>query len=174
MTRTCDLVINSHPLYQLSYRGRVAKSYRIPAPFVKSPSQTRLAAPPFLMDRFLLVCLGGAVGSGARYLLSGWVLRQLSTAFPWGTLSVNLLGSFFLALLMSLGLSGLISSPELRLALTTGAMGGFTTYSTFSYETAVLIQEGSWATAGLNTAVTIIVCLLAAVLGLAAGRALGR
>ena len=84
------------------------------------------------MARLLWICLGGAVGTGARYLLSGWLLRWLGPAFPYGTLAVNVLGSFLMGVLMHLALSTGSFSPTLRLTLTTGVLGGFTTYSTFN------------------------------------------
>lgn len=124
------------------------------------------------MIRLLWICLGGAAGSGLRYLVSGWVLRALGTSFPYGTLAVNLLGSFLLGALMHLGLSTEWLTPTLRLALTTGAMGGFTTYSTFSYETMRLVEDGAWALASVNVAATVVLCLGAAFAGLAAGRLL--
>ena len=86
------------------------------------------------MNRFFWICLGGAAGTGARYLLSGWTLAAFGVAFPWGTLSVNVIGSFLLGLLMPVGVATPLLSPTLRLALTTGVMGGFTTYSTFNSE----------------------------------------
>ena len=122
------------------------------------------------MEKLLAVCLGGAVGSGARYLLSGWVARNAPTSFPWGTLTVNAVGSFFLALLMYLGLTTEALTPNWRIALTTGAMGGFTTYSTFNYETTELIREGATAIAVANIAITVIICLGFGAIGLVAGR----
>ena len=115
--------------------------------------------------RFLWICLGGAFGTGARYLLSGWMLRVCGPAFPYGTLAVNAIGSFLLALLMVLGVETTLLSPTLRLALTTGLMGGFTTYSTFSHETLQYFQEGAWWIGVLNVLVTVFGCLLACVLG---------
>jgi CrcB protein len=117
------------------------------------------------VERLLWVCLGGAAGSGARYLLAGWVQRLAGAGFPLGTLSVNLLGSFVLGLLMPVGLRTDLISPGVRLALTTGLMGGFTTYSTFSYETMSLLQEGAWPAALLNVAATLAGCLAASFLG---------
>src|SRR5512146_1603566 len=102
------------------------------------------------MARFLWICLGGAAGTGARYLLGGFLLRVLGAAFPYGTLAVNLIGSFLLAGLMYAGLNTQALSPTLRLALTTGVMGGFTTYSTFSYETMKYVQDGAVGMAALN------------------------
>ncbi|HSQ00419.1 MAG TPA: fluoride efflux transporter CrcB [Candidatus Dormibacteraeota bacterium] len=115
--------------------------------------------------RLFWICLGGAFGSGARYLISGWVLDYLGPAFPSGTLAVNAIGSFLLGALMFLGVEAGMLSPTLRLALTTGVMGGFTTYSTFSYETMRYLQDGSWALALVNVAVTVVGCLVACLLG---------
>lgn len=120
--------------------------------------------------RLLWVVVGGGVGSGARYLLSGWVLERLGAAFPFGTLAVNVLGSFLLSALLYVALATDLVSPTLRIALATGFLGGFTTYSTFSHETFTLLQEGAWLVAGLNIAVTVFGCLAASLLGHAAGR----
>lgn len=87
------------------------------------------------MSRFFWICLGGAAGTGARYLMSVWALTLLGPAFPWGTIAVNVTGSFLLGGLMHLALTTGILTPTLRLALTSGLLGGFTTYSTFNYET---------------------------------------
>ena len=124
------------------------------------------------MERLFWVCLGGAFGSGARYLLSGWVLDRFGPAFPSGTLAVNTIGSFLLGALMFLGVEAGTLSPTLRLALTTGVMGGFTTYSTFSYETMRYLQDGAWALALLNVVVTVVGCLVACFLGWAAAHLL--
>jgi CrcB protein len=122
------------------------------------------------MSRFLLVCLGGAVGSGARYLIALTAPRVLGTAFPWATLIVNVAGSFLLGAIMHLGLTTTALSPTLRLVLTTGVMGGFTTYSTFNYETMELMRGGTYGMAGLNVAATLLLCLLGGALGVAAAR----
>ena len=121
------------------------------------------------MARFLWICLGGAIGTGARYLLSGWLLRITGSVFPYGTLAVNVIGSFLLGFLMEAALAADFP-PTLRLALTTGVMGGFTTYSTFNYETLQLFQEDAWFLGFANLGITVIACLVAGVLGLAAGR----
>lgn len=120
--------------------------------------------------RFLWICLGGAAGTGARYLLSGWLLRVAGPGFPWGTLAVNLVGSFLLGLLMHVALTTELLSTTARLALTTGVIGGFTTYSTFNYETLRLFQEGAWLLGILNLAATVVGCLIAGALGLLSGR----
>ena len=123
-----------------------------------------------MMDRFLWICLGGAVGTGARYLMAGWVLRWLGSGFPWGTLAVNVLGSFLVGVLMHVGLATELMSPTLRMALTIGVMGGFTTYSTFSYETVRLLEEEAWLLAFANIGATTVGCLLVCYLGTVAAR----
>jgi CrcB protein len=122
------------------------------------------------MSRFLWICLGGAVGTGARYLLGGWTLRAFGPSFPYGTLSVNLIGSLLVAALMYLGVEAAMLPPTLRLVLTTGVMGGFTTYSTFSYETLKYLQDGAWGLAIVNVLVTVFGCLAACLLGWAGAR----
>lgn len=122
------------------------------------------------MGRFLWICLGGAAGTGARYWLSGFVLRQAGPGFPFGTLAVNTIGSFLLGFLMEVGASGGLIAPTLRITLTTGVMGGFTTYSTFNYETIEYVREGAWALAAGNVVTTVLICLAAGFAGLAAGK----
>jgi len=117
------------------------------------------------MARLLWICLGSALGGGARYLLSSWMLRLLGPAFPYGTLTVNLLGSFLMGGLMYAGMEAAALSTTLRLALTTGVMGGFTTYSAFSYETLRLLQDGRWGVAVSNVLVHVFGCLLTCLLG---------
>jgi CrcB protein len=122
------------------------------------------------MARLLWISLGGAVGTAARYLLSGWVLRAAGPGFPWGTLAVNTIGSFLLGLLMQVALGSTLFSPTLRLTLTTGVMGGFTTYSTFNYETLRSLQDGAWLIAFANLGATVLGCLAAGLLGFSLGR----
>jgi CrcB protein len=122
--------------------------------------------------RLFWICLGGAAGTGARYLLSGWTLSKFGPMFPFGTLAVNVVGSFLLAALMYVGIEADLMSPTLRLALTTGVMGGFTTYSTFSYETMRYLQDGVWGLAILNVFITVFGCLAACLLGWAGARLL--
>lgn len=124
------------------------------------------------MSRFLWICAGGAFGTGARYLLSGWALSALGAGFPYGTLAVNVIGSFGVGLLMQIGVATPLMSPTLRLTLTTGVMGGFTTYSTFNYETIRYVQDGAWRLALGNVAVTLVACVAAGFAGVAAGRSL--
>lgn len=122
------------------------------------------------MERFLWICLGSAVGGGARYLVSGWALKFLGPALPYGTLAVNITGSFLLAGLMFAGVDAAAMPATVRLALTTGVMGGFTTYSTFSYETMKYLQDGAWGIAIGNVLVTVLGCLAACLLGWAGAK----
>jgi CrcB protein len=122
--------------------------------------------------RIFWICLGGAAGTAARYLLSGWLSQTLGAGFPYGTLAVNVLGSFLLGLIMPVALLTDALSPTARLALTTGLMGGFTTYSSFNYETLQLFQENAWFLGLVNVGVTVLGCLLAGALGIFCGRLL--
>jgi CrcB protein len=124
------------------------------------------------MSRFFWICLGSAVGTGSRYILAGWVLTLLGPAFPFGTLFINVLGSFAISVVMHLALSAKVIEPTLRLTLTTGFLGGFTTYSTFNYETLAYLREGNWAVGITNVAATVLICLAAGIAGLALARAL--
>jgi CrcB protein len=125
------------------------------------------------MARFFWICLGGALGTGARYLLSSWLARSWGPGFPVGTLAVNVIGSFLLGMIMQVALTTGLVPPTLRLFLSTGVMGGFTTYSTFNYETLGFFQERAWGLGALNLAATVLSCLFAGLLGLYAGRLLG-
>jgi CrcB protein len=122
------------------------------------------------MARLLLICLGSGLGGGARYLLSAFILRALGPAFPFGTLTVNVIGSYLLAVVMYAGMETSLFSTTVRLALATGVLGGFTTYSTFSYETLRYLQTGAHYTALVNVAATVVVCLLACWLGWVSAR----
>jgi fluoride exporter len=118
------------------------------------------------MLRLLIICLGGAIGTGARYLVGQWASRAVDSSFPLGTLLVNVIGCFLIAAVMQLATSTPHISPELRLIVTTGFLGGFTTYSSFNYETTRLIQDRGFGAGATNLLVTVVGCLVAGVLGL--------
>ena len=124
------------------------------------------------MIRVLLVALGGAVGSVARYGVGAAAAQLIGPGFPWGTLVVNLTGSFLIAAVMHVALTGTSISLEMRIFLTTGILGGFTTYSSFNYETLALLTSRAYVLAALNLAATVVGCMGAGVLGLATGRAI--
>jgi CrcB protein len=125
------------------------------------------------VGRFLLICLGGAAGTAARYLLGGWTQRVLGSVFPFGTLFVNLIGSFLIAIIMYFGLDKGLIKPDVRVVLTTGVMGGFTTYSSFNYETMRLFQDSAVGLGLLYMAATVAGCLIAGAAGLICARLLG-
>ncbi len=122
------------------------------------------------MSRLLLVCAGGAIGSGARYLVGTWAHATWGAAFPWGTLAVNAVGSFAIALVLVLGPEVGVLRPEATLFLTVGVLGGFTTYSSFNNETLSLAQRGEWGRAAAYVAVTVLAGWVAGVGGLLLGR----
>lgn len=115
------------------------------------------------MSRFLIVCGAGALGCGTRYLIGLWIG---SRAFPYATLVVNLIGSLLIGLVLELSLRVAAFPPNLRLALTTGFMGGLTTYSSFNYETTKLAADGQSARALLNVGAMLIGCMLCGLLGM--------
>lgn len=124
------------------------------------------------MERWFWIGLGGAAGTLARYGLSTWCQQRFGAGFPYGTLAVNVIGSFLLGVILQIAATTELLSPTLRLGLSTGVMGGFTTYSSFNYETIKLFEDRAWKAGVANVAVTIVGCLLAGVLGMAVARRL--
>ena len=118
------------------------------------------------MSRLLWICLAGALGTGVRYLVGLWASRAFGSAFPYGTLAVNVVGCFLIAAVMHASLATALVPPTLRLALTSGFLGGLTTYSSFNYETTALAQRGQIAVALANVGITLIGCLAMGALGL--------
>src|SRR5713226_5033538 len=125
------------------------------------------------MTRFFLVCLGGVAGTGARYLTALWATAAFGPSFPVGTLIVNVAGSFLLGFVMQVSTTTALIGSDARLTLTTGVMGGFTTYSTFNYETTIYFREGAWLLGAANIAATLVGCLVAGLAGIALARLLG-
>ena len=126
------------------------------------------------MEGFFWICLAGAAGTGARYLVALWAARRLGSALPYGTLIVNLVGCFAIGAVMHAALM-LSWSPTVRSAITVGFLGGLTTYSSFNYETTRLLEEGAFATAALNVTLTIVGAFAAGWCGLLCARqVLGR
>jgi len=117
-----------------------------------------------------LICLGGAIGTGLRYVTSGVAARWLGADFPYGTLIVNIVGSFLIGLIQQIGTTTLVMPEATRLFLTVGIMGGLTTYSSFSYETVQLVAAGAWGQAWTNVLATTALCLAMCFLGIAVGR----
>jgi CrcB protein len=125
------------------------------------------------MIPFLWVSLGGALGSGTRFLVGQWAVARFGPGFPYGTLIVNLSGAFLLSFVMRLAMSTGAVPVHLRLFLTTGLLGGFTTYSSLNYESLRLMDDGNWMLSVLNISVTVIGCLLTGIAGLKLADLLG-
>jgi CrcB protein len=113
----------------------------------------------------ILVAAGGAVGSVARYSASAAVNRLAQSPFPWGTLFVNIVGSFLIGFIMILLMKAGDWRENYRLFLVTGIMGGFTTFSSFSWETWKLLEEGRLPLAAANICMSLGICLLATIAG---------
>ena len=124
------------------------------------------------MRQLLLVTFGGAIGSAARHLVNIFVGRILGTAFPWSTLTVNVVGSFMMGFLVEMILRRFGGSPEMRAFLATGVLGGFTTFSAFSLDTAALIGRGDSGLAISYIIASVAISLAALYAGLALSRAL--
>jgi CrcB protein len=120
----------------------------------------------------LAVAAGGAVGAVMRFGVASSVTNWLGRGFPYGTLTVNVLGSLIMGLLYVLMLERLSVGPEWRAALQIGLLGAFTTFSSFSIETLVLIESGEVFRAVLNIVLSVSICLVAVWLGVTLGRQL--
>lgn len=120
----------------------------------------------------LLVAVGGALGAAARWWVAGLVQFRTGAGFPWGTFVVNVVGCFLIGLVMETAVATFSFGPVLRLFLVVGVLGGFTTWSSFSYETMKMLEEGAVAMAAANALGTMAACFAGTFAGLAAGRAL--
>lgn len=124
------------------------------------------------MSQVIAIAGGGAIGALLRFWLSSGVYQLLGRGFPWGTLFVNVLGSFLMGLLFVLFLERGLVSSEVRAAVLVGLLGSLTTFSTFSMETLTLIEQADYLKALLNLLGSLLICLLACWLGLVLGRQL--
>jgi CrcB protein len=124
-----------------------------------------------VLEPVLLVALGGAIGSAFRFLASAAAVHWLGEAFPYGTLIVNLVGAFAIGFVQQVATETLLIPEGARLFLTSGLMGGLTTYSTFSYETVRLFEENAWVAAWTNIVGTTALALALCVAGMAVARA---
>lgn len=122
---------------------------------------------------WLAIAVGGAGGALARWLVSTGVHRWLGREFPWGTLAVNVAGSFAMGLLAVLLVERLAVGPAWRAGILVGFLGAFTTFSTFALETIELAGEGMGVRAAMNVVASVSACVLAALLGVQVARHLG-
>jgi fluoride exporter len=124
--------------------------------------------------RLLAVLAGGALGSSVRYLVAVWMADRFGQTFRWGTLTVNVLGSFLIGLLATLADEVASVGPAARVFLVVGVLGGFTTFSSLSLETLRLAEQNELVRAVANVLASVALGFAAALLGIAAGRALER
>lgn len=118
------------------------------------------------MNQVLAIAIGGALGALSRYWVVGMVSALFSRAFPFGTLAVNIMGSFLIGLCYVIIVEKLEGAAQWHAILMVGFIGAFTTFSTFSLETLVLIQEGRLPAAGLYIVSSVLICLLAVMVGM--------
>ncbi|MCC2111757.1 MAG: fluoride efflux transporter CrcB [Hyphomicrobiales bacterium] len=118
------------------------------------------------MQHLLVVAAGGAAGAALRHLVNLWTLRALGPGFPWGTLTVNLLGSLMMGVFIELLALKFQGSTNLRLLVATGMLGGFTTFSAFSLDLVVMIERGATATAAAYIGTSVIGGVIGLFLGL--------
>ena len=116
--------------------------------------------------QLILIALFGAVGTLARYALQGVVQIRIAGTFPYGTLLINLSGCFFLGLIGQLTLNRIVIPPEWRVAIAVGFFGGYTTFSSFGWETAKMLEDGEWLPATLYVAASVVAGLLLSVVGI--------
>lgn len=112
------------------------------------------------MDTVLFIAVFGAMGCLSRYFISNWVYGMLGRFFPYGTFAVNILGAFIIGLIMEFGIRSTLIPPNVRMGLTIGFLGGLTTFSTFSYETFRLLEDGELIIASVNVLLSVLICLL--------------
>jgi len=121
---------------------------------------------------FWAVALGAALGGVARYYLASVIQHRVGSTFPWGTLAVNVTGSLLLGFIIRYALATPMVSVEMRALLTTGFCGGYTTFSTYSYETATLLEDGQYSRAGVYALGSMALALAATIAGFALAREL--
>jgi CrcB protein len=124
------------------------------------------------MMPWLAVAAGGALGAVARFAMAGAVQRAASDTFPWGTLAVNVLGALLMGIIVEGAARIWTMAPDFRLFLTTGVLGGFTTFSAFSLETALMIEKGDWGFAIAYIAASVALTVLFLFCGMWAIRSL--
>jgi CrcB protein len=124
------------------------------------------------MIQVLFVAVAGAIGSLCRWGIGRLAVRLFGPDFPYGTLIVNIIGCFLIGLIMHIAITTDKLSPTARLTLTVGFLGALTTFSSFSYETVMLIEQARWTAAGCNIATNLVTGLAATFAGLVLGRIL--
>ena len=124
------------------------------------------------MEKYLLIGLGAFLGANARYMMQNWAAARWGTSFPLGTLLVNVIGSFILGFFLTAATQRAAISTNWRLFIAVGLLGGYTTFSSFTYETLALLQGDRWLARMLYFGGNVVVGLLAAFAGILLARAL--
>lgn len=122
------------------------------------------------MLNFVVVFVGGGIGAAIRYWMDGAVQRWTGSTFPYGTFVINSLGCLMIGILMTTLEERFLVNPSLRIFLTIGILGGFTTFSTFSYETIEMMRSAEYYFAAVNVSLTVFTCLAATYVGTIIGK----
>lgn len=125
------------------------------------------------MNNVLAIALGAAIGANLRYGIGLWAAQRFGTAWPYGTFIINLLGCLLIGVLLTLAANRLTLSEPVRLMLVTGLLGGFTTFSTFGYESFTLFNAGNWLAGAGYVGGSVVGGLIAVVIGVGLGRWIG-
>jgi CrcB protein len=165
----CGCQSRPNPINNDSGNGvcRPERENRLTVSVLMTPTSGLMHWREFFMVTYLLVALGGALGSVARFWFSGFIAQRVGETFPWGTLIVNITGSFIIGFFASVtGPDGRWLAPSnARLFFMTGICGGYTTFSSFSLQTLNLARGGDWFRAGANCVGSLVLCLVAVWLG---------
>ncbi len=124
------------------------------------------------MEKVLWISMGAVLGANLRYWVGDWAAQRFGSGFPYGTLLINLTGSFLLGLIVSMSMENFIIDPRLRLLITIGFLGSYTTFSTYAYESIALISQGQWGLGLFNLIGSSLLGALFAVLGIWLGKVL--
>ena len=124
------------------------------------------------METFLLISIGAVLGANLRYWVGGWAASQLGSSFPYGNLIINLTGSLILGFFMTLAVERLLLDPRLRILVTIGFLGSYTTFSSYTFESVTLIMENQWLAGLLNLFGSAFLGGLAVIVGIILARAI--
>ena len=127
---------------------------------------------PSYLSNYLWIALGAVVGAGSRYFLSTIVARDFASAFPYGTLLINITGSLILGFFLVFSTERVLFDPRWRLLVAVGFCGSYTTFSSYAFESFALMEQGQWLLTGINIVASNALCLVAVLAGAALARGL--
>lgn len=122
-----------------------------------------------MIEKIIAVAIGGAIGATFRYLIVDLIQNKLQTGFPYGTMAVNIIGAFLIGFLMMYFINANVLAPWIKLFIITGTLGGFTTFSTFTYEFITLLQIGDFLGAGIYGLLSLLLGIIGCFLGIGLG-----